>query len=151
MKLSAPKNQSAIEYLMTYGWISFVIAVIGIATASTLIGDRANCQREVKGLESEQLQLNSFEITSESARLELQNLQEEAITLNWIYLKHDNSSRITNISVSETIGPMQNKTLKLKNIERPKDCGSYRFSLSYGQENNRLIDVQLVEVREMES
>jgi hypothetical protein len=83
------KGQSAIEYLMTYGWMLLVVAIVGGAIYTT-VGER--CVTSTSGFSSTDVRISDFGRTSSGElRFDLRNANGEPI-------------QVTNISVTSEEG-----------------------------------------------
>ena len=64
------KGQSAIEYLMTYGWMLLVVAIVGGAIFATVSGQ---CLNDVTGFTGETAEVSDYAVTDEVIQVEVQN------------------------------------------------------------------------------
>ncbi|MFB6175388.1 MAG: hypothetical protein ABEJ87_05470 [Candidatus Nanohalobium sp.] len=123
------KGQSAIEYLMSYGWMLLVVAIIGGAIYTTVGG---RCVTSTSGFSSTDVRVADFGTTgSGELRFNLRNAHPEPI-------------EITNISVtSETSG----QTVSSGDLTRIPALGTSTAPVSdvYFQEANgcNVIQVQI--------
>lgn len=81
---STRKGQSAIEYLMTYGWMLLVVAIAGVAIFSQVENARQTCENTVNDIEATDrgFGVSQFSTTSSSLNIQLENNQRETVTVN---------------------------------------------------------------------
>jgi hypothetical protein len=95
---SRRKGQSAIEYLMTYGWMLLVVAIVGGAIFATVQGQ---CLEQPSGFESAQVAVADFEIGN-NLQLEVSNNAGQTVTLQTVYVGNDAVSVGTDINNGES-------------------------------------------------
>ncbi|MFQ3275173.1 MAG: hypothetical protein ACI9LV_000472 [Candidatus Nanohaloarchaea archaeon] len=81
--LSTSKGQSAIEYLMTYGWMLLVVAIVGGAIFATVQDSQQSCEQQINDIESTQqaFGVSDFSATNESLNIQLENNQQEEVNI----------------------------------------------------------------------
>lgn len=104
MVLLECKGQSAIEYLMTYGWMLLVVAVVGGAIFSTVNQQSLEVS---SGFGGSDVMIDNFGSTSnENLQVELRNGTSESIEINEIRVSDGENTAINypndEISVAET-------------------------------------------------
>ena len=70
------KGQSAIEYLMTYGWMLLVVAIVGGAIFATVSGQ---CLNDVTGFTGETAEVSDYAITEDTINVEVENYDASSI------------------------------------------------------------------------
>ena len=92
--LSTRKGQSAIEYLMTYGWMLLVVAIAGGAIFATVQDSQQSCEQEVSDIQSTQqgFGVAEFTTTSSGLNLELENNQQETVNVTGVTVGETNLS-----------------------------------------------------------
>jgi len=77
--VSVRKGQSAIEYLMTYGWMLLVVAIIGGAIFSVVQGQNVE---STSGFTGSDIQIEGFGLTSnDTFDLNLRNANSEPLEI----------------------------------------------------------------------
>mgnify|MGYP006289298185 CR=1 FL=1 len=78
------KGQSAIEYLMTYGWMLLVVAIAGVAIFSQVENAQSTCEPTVNDIKATDrgFGVSQFTTTSSGINLELQNNQRQTVSVN---------------------------------------------------------------------
>ena len=104
MKFKGSKAQSAIEYLMTYGWMLLVVAIVGGAIFSTVQGQ---CTDSVSGFAGSDVLVDDFGSTStDKIQFELRNTGAEEADIKRIAFKQNNKTveigSVRSIDVSDT-------------------------------------------------
>jgi len=88
--IKALKAQSAIEYLMTYGWMLLVVALVGGAVFSTVQGQ---CNEAVSGFSGSDVMVDDFGSTStDKIQFNLRNTAAQDVRINKITFEQDNTS-----------------------------------------------------------
>lgn len=84
--LSTRKGQSAIEYLMTYGWMLLVVAIAGGAIFATVQDSQQSCEQTVEDIQSTQqgFGVAEFTTTSSGLNLELENNQQDTVNVTGV-------------------------------------------------------------------
>jgi len=77
---SKTKGQSAIEYLMTYGWMLLVVAIVGGAIFATVQGQ---CTQNTSGFTGADLQIDNFGVDgNDQLQMEIRNAGSDSLTLD---------------------------------------------------------------------
>lgn len=77
------KGQSAIEYLMTYGWMLLVVAIVGGAVITTVQSNQSQCSGDIPtSLETSQqgFGVSDFGVGTNGAQVVLENNGQETVT-----------------------------------------------------------------------
>lgn len=64
------EGQSAIEYLMTYGWMLLVVAIVGGSIFSTVSGQ---CLNDVTGFTGQTVEVSDYALTQDSIQVEIRS------------------------------------------------------------------------------
>jgi len=124
------KAQSAIEYLMTYGWMLLVVAVVGGAIFS-MVGDQSI--EAVQGFNSNEVSVNEFGMTPSSLQMSIGAFGANNIRLKEARL-HDGSETV-NISINEGVSPGDNKVLNLPHFKSAENSDGVEIELIYDADN----------------
>ena len=90
------KGQSAIEYLMTYGWMLLVVAIVGGAIFATVQGQ---CQQATSGFSGTDVRIDDFGVNSDGQlQMQLRNGASDPINVTAITVTSQ-----TNTDVSESV------------------------------------------------
>jgi len=75
------KGQSAIEYLMTYGWMLLVVAIVGGAVMMTVQDTQEECEATMSGLDSmdREFGVADFSTTSDGLNIQVENNAQETV------------------------------------------------------------------------
>ena len=85
------KGQSAIEYLMTYGWMLVAVSVVGSAIYSSVPSE---CQSSFEGFTGTSLGVENYAFTdSGDLKFSLKNFKEETITIDKLKVSSDSRER----------------------------------------------------------
>ena len=76
------KGQSAIEYLMTYGWMLLVVAIVGGAVFSVV---QSQSVESVSGFTGGDVTVDDFGVTSDGGlQVSMRNTGSETVEINWL-------------------------------------------------------------------
>lgn len=134
--LSTRKGQSAIEYLMTYGWMLLVVAIAGGAIFATVQDSQQSCEQEVEDIESTQqgFGVADFTTTSDSLNIQLENNQQEAVTVNSVSVNVSEDTSYELVSDTVELGFGDDATVSTGDIvQSDENCGTYDVSITYDQ------------------
>lgn len=122
------KAQSAIEYLITYGWMLIAVSIVSGIAYSTV---QPQCQTEVTGFQSNQISITDEGITEEDLfAIIIQSRGSERITVNNVELETDNEAVNRNREV--VIDPGQTQQYEVVEIEQYDDsCVQAEFTINY--------------------
>lgn len=122
------KGQSAIEYLVTYGWMLVAVAIAGGAAYSTI---QPQCSTEITGFQSTQLSVEDRAVTNDDLfAIVLENQASERIVVNNVKLKTDNTTIKRNRQV--VIDPSQPQLYEIVSVVRDEtSCVEADFTINY--------------------
>ncbi len=124
------KGQSAIEYLMTYGWMLLVVAVVGGAIFSIA---QTQSVDTVSGFSGGDIIVEEFGITSnDELQLVLRNAGSDRTTVNRINIT-DNQNQYTTWIGELNIGVGSTDTVSLANVSREGGANNLDASINYDQ------------------
>ena len=140
------KGQSAIEYLMSYGWMLLVVAIIGGAIY-TLTGSQ--CIEQSSGFNGERIQIEDFGLTEgNKLALELRNADSAPITINSIEVTGKNNTTSIKIPVAKSAnigapGFSSGSSCNTHNVEINYNSGGLENISTYGQITGNYKAVQI--------
>jgi hypothetical protein len=80
------KGQSAIEYLMTYGWMLLVVAIVGGAIFATVQGQ---CQQATSGFSGTDVRIDDFGVDSSGAlQMQLRNGASDPVNVTSVTVEN---------------------------------------------------------------
>lgn len=127
------KGQSAIEYLMTYGWMLLVVAIVGGAIFATVQNQRASCNAEVPMVMApdnrgnDGFGVSEFEVTTTGVTVELDNQGEDEVTVSGIAYDGDS------LSPSATLSTGSSQQFDLNGVTPGDNCNTYELNVTYSQ------------------
>ena len=107
-------GQSAIEYLMTYGWMLLVVAVVGGAVFSVT---QSQSVEDVSGFTGYEVGINEFGVTSKGEmQIEMRNTAADEVKINSINIS-DGSGQ-TSWSGDQSISVSETGVITIENVTR---------------------------------
>jgi hypothetical protein len=126
------KAQSAIEYLMTYGWMLLVVALVG-GLLFTLFQDQELEGQTVKGFEGEDVRVDKVTASNDTVQLSITSHSTENIKHTNLCLNHDEFSN--SCSENFSIARLDSQTITLDGFNQSKQTYSYNVNISYKKDN----------------
>lgn len=129
MNFTGLKAQSAIEYLMTYGWMLLVVAIVGGAIFS-LAGPQC---MEVEDFSNTGTFIDDFAVDRSSGNMTLVmgNAESETVQINSIEIEAGENSTAETIEDFE-ISPADTEPVTLsQQFTTTEECNSYDVNLEY--------------------
>lgn len=122
------KGQSAIEYLMTYGWMLLVVAIVGGAIFATVQGQ---CAQQATGFTGESVTVETFEPTDSNLQIVFRNGANEQINITKVNVTDDGSEvdSETNIGTSLNVG--DSTTITMSGITSSDQCNTYDVEVTF--------------------
>ena len=121
------KAQSAIEYLMTYGWMLLVVAVVGGTIFSLTSGQEPET---VSGFTGETVSVENFGLTSDrNFQVSIRNSDVSELQLNSINLTHQGN--YVSKQFDQTISGDSSSSVVLPNVSSSEGSNSIDVELSY--------------------
>lgn len=122
------KGQSAIEYLVTYGWMLVAVAIAGGAAYSTI---QPQCSTEITEFQSSQISVEDQAITNDDLfAIVLESRASERIIVNNVKLETDNTTIKKNRQV--VIDPSQPQLYEIVSVVRDEtSCIEADFTINY--------------------
>lgn len=124
------KAQSAIEYLITYGWMFVAVAVVGGAVYS-VIG--SECVESTSGFD-EGVAVTNFGTTGTGElSLEIENRQSEGIEIEEVVLEQDGKS--FEYPETQDIGVSDSDSITLSDVTESRDCNTIQTEITYSTDS----------------
>ena len=123
------KGQSAIEYLMTYGWMLLVVAIVGGAIFATVQGQ---CVQSTSGFSGADVQVENFGIDgSNNLQMEVRNAGTDSLNITDVQID-ETSVGVNGTSVEITsTGDTAQVTTSTGTFENVDGCNDYDLTLVY--------------------
>lgn len=121
------RGQSAIEYLMTYGWMLLVVAIVGGAIFS--IADDQNIE-SVSGFAGSDIQVENFGVDSHNRMVfELRNTASDDVEINQVAISGPEKERVYPINNSVPVS--ENGLAVLPDMADGSGSNTYEVEISY--------------------
>ena len=125
-KFTVIEGQSAIEYLMTYGWMLLVVAVVGGAIFSIV---QSQSVESVSGFSGGGVVVDDFGTTSAgNLQLVLRNTGSDGVDVSEVVVSGE---EVSSAFVSESIGVGETGTVTLSNVEQGSSANSLDLEVVY--------------------
>jgi hypothetical protein len=124
------KGQSAIEYLMSYGWMLLIVAVVGGAIYST-VGQR--CVTSTTGFSSSEVQIEDFGTTSSGElRFNLRNEDAKPVEITNISVISDSGETASSQDLAR-ISALDTGTAALSDVffQDVNACNTIEVEITY--------------------
>ena len=122
------KGQSAIEYLMTYGWMLLVVAIVG-GTIFAVTGDQS--VESTSGFAGADISIENFGLTSEG-RLQIQfrNTASDTVEINSVIIE-DGDQETSALALSETISVADSGFVEIEEFNSAAGSNSMDVTVNY--------------------
>ena len=133
------KGQSAIEYLMTYGWMLLVVAIVGGAIFATVQGQ---CTQSTSGYSGGDVLVENFGTDGdEDLQMEIRNGGSDTLIIEQIDLDgEDLTFEDSDEDSPAIIGVGNSETITVLDGEFTSSDGCNDFDLEFGYEMGSLSD-----------
>lgn len=133
--LSNRKGQSAIEYLMTYGWMLLVVAIVGGAVITTVQDNQNACEKQINDFEATQnaFGVSDFAVTSSALNIEFRNNNQEDVTINTVTISNSTGT-VATLSPGATVGFGDTTTVSASEVTSSDDCNTYDVTVEYDKD-----------------
>ena len=125
------KGQSAIEYLMTYGWMLLVVAIVGGAIFATVQGQ---CTQSTSGFSGGDILVENFGLDSgNNIQMEVRNGGSNTLTITNATVVNPDGNNIYN-STNVDVGVGSSTTISLgsgNNMISSDGCNDYDVEFNY--------------------
>ena len=125
------KGQSAIEYLMTYGWMLLVVAIVGGAVITTVQSNQSQCSGDIPSTLATAQQgfgVAEFGVGTNGAQVVLENNGQEEVSINSVEI---DGSAATGGSSPLSIG--ESTTYTNSSFSTSDNCNEVRVVVNYDQ------------------
>jgi|APHM01.1.fsa_nt_gi hypothetical protein len=120
------KGQSAIEYLMTYGWMLLVVAIVGGAIFATVQGQ---CTSSTSGFSTADVRIDDFAQTADrDMAFELRNAAADPIKVTNISVANSGS---LGDSVDISVGASNTATVSGLDVSSVDGCNDFDLTIEY--------------------
>ncbi len=145
------KGQSAIEYLMTYGWMLLVVAIVGGAIFATV---QSQCVSSVTNKHGEELQITDVGVQAgenENIELVFENKGQDPAEVTSLVIRDRQGTEGTDTILAPTwydtyeINPHDTRVIEVDqfaDISESDDCNEFFVEVNYNQGS---IDNQVIE------
>lgn len=120
---------------MTYGWMLLVVAIAGGAIFATVQDSQQSCEQSVNDIQSTQqgFGVAEFTTTSSSLNIQLENNQQETVTVNSVEV-NTSANTYELVSGSVELGFGDTATVSTNSIVQAEEgCETYDVTISYDQ------------------
>lgn len=126
------KGQSAIEYLMTYGWMLLVVAIVGGAIFATVQGQ---CTQSSSGFSTTDVRIADFGVaTGGDLAVELRNAAADPVTVQSIQI-NDSSGQVASYNTAEEINVGSTGTVSISatgsSFANADGCNEFDVTITY--------------------
>lgn len=126
---SIMKGQSAIEYLMTYGWMLLVVAIVG-GLVFTMVQDQ-NIE-EVTGFEGEEVMVENFGVNSDNnLTLQVLNARSGEVELTNVTVEGDDGIEYNDSLM--ILGSQESRQVIVPDFNNTNSGQSYEVKLIYNK------------------
>jgi hypothetical protein len=126
---SALKGQSAVEYLITYGWMLIAVAIGGGVVFSTINGGA--CTNSVSGFLGNDLTVNDFGInTDDEMDILFENGGSRTAEIKRVELNNGNNSRTLSFN-NELVGAGSESVVSLLGFRTSGSCNDIDVEIVY--------------------
>lgn len=122
------KAQSAIEYLVTYGWMLAAVSVAGGAVYNTI---GAECVTSTSGFTDDQVQISNFGTSANSNNISLQveNMGDKDIEITNVKFNLGNESR--QLDFSKELATGESSSLGISGFKQSESCNTIDVDIIY--------------------
>ena len=122
------KAQSAIEYLVTYGWMLVAVSIAGGAAYSTI---GPECVESTSGFTGTSVQITNFatSVASNNISLQAENRRSETVEIDRIEFQLGNDSR--QLDVTNQLLPYEASSVGVPGFQQSDSCNSMDVEIVY--------------------
>lgn len=122
------KAQSAIEYLVTYGWMLVAVSVVSGAVYST-VGNE--CIESTSGFTGSEIQITNFGTSADANNISLQveSRSSEVIEINRIEFEFEEDSR--ELDIPKELRPYEPTAVGIPGFRKSESCNSLDATIHY--------------------
>ncbi|MFB6180247.1 MAG: hypothetical protein ABEJ93_00055 [Candidatus Nanohalobium sp.] len=130
--VKARKGQSAIEYLMTYGWMLLVVAIVGGAIFATVQGQCQKASSMTGGVS-----IASFGVATDGQMsVELRNMQADPVNVTEVTISSQEGAQTASLGSSVQINVGSSKTVTIGSggqFGSANGCNTFNINVTYDQ------------------
>lgn len=121
------KAQSAIEYLITYGW-----ALIALSAVTGAVYPMINeqCADNATGFLGDVIEVDSFAVSNQELLIEIENTETEIVEINRIEVDDGESFRVLNPN-NEFLGPREEDLVDILGVESGETCNDIEITITF--------------------
>ena len=136
---SSVKGQSAVEYLMTYGWMLLVVAVVGGAIFSVV---QSESVESVSGFSGGDVAIDDFGTTSNGLlQLELRNTAAHSVEINSVNVSSE--AGFSEWKGGESISVSETGVVNLANISESPGSGASSLDVTINYDSGGLSNLEV--------
>lgn len=122
------KAQSAVEYLITYGWMLVAVGIVSGTFFSTV---DTGCVESVSGFNGESVQVTDFGLNSDGGNISMlfENRRSETISIERVEFELGESSR--SLEVGSSLSPYDISAESFQGFKDSEECNSIDFNIVY--------------------
>lgn len=122
------KAQSAIEYLITYGWMLIAVSIVSSAVYSSI---GSECIESTSGFTGDSVQITDFgpSASSNDISLLMENRGSENIEINRIRFELTNDSRARDLN--EDLNPYESDSVSVSGFQQSDSCNNIDVVVYY--------------------
>ena len=122
------KAQSAIEYLVTYGWMLIAVSTVSGVVYSSI---GPECVESASGFTGDSVQVTNFGVSSSSNNISLmlENRKGEALEINRIEFESARDSR--DLDVKKSLDPFEADSMGAPGFQQSDSCNKMNVKIIY--------------------
>ncbi|MFB6147494.1 MAG: hypothetical protein ABEJ66_01280 [Candidatus Nanohaloarchaea archaeon] len=124
------KGQSAIEYLMTYGWMLLVVAIVGGAIFATVQGQ---CSKNSSFPAGADVSVDSFAATDSNLQVVFRNDASEQLNITNVVIRTEDGTQVAQNSTSMILNVGETKLKTFGSIVSGDACNTYEVEVTYNR------------------
>lgn len=121
-------GQSAIEYLMTYGWMLLVVAIAG-GTIFSVVGNQSI--ESISGFNGEDITIENFGVNNGRISFEVRNTGSKEVEINSVKLKNSEIGASIKSFPRLILGVGESDILELEGIETTESTEKSDLTIDY--------------------
>jgi len=126
------KGQSAIEYLMTYGWMLLVVAIVGGAVITTVQNNQSECTGDIPtelATAQQGFGVSDFGVGESGAQVVLENNGQDEVTVTNATIDGESDTDFS--ANNETLNIGDTLTVTNSNINAGESCAELNIDVNY--------------------
>jgi hypothetical protein len=127
------KGQSAIEYLMTYGWMLLVVALVG-GLLFALFQDQELESNSVEGFENEDIEIGEISNNEDSGGVDLEVVSRDSDDFTEVKVCLGNRTR-SRCKTINSLNSLESAVLSFSDLQYSEEPYEYDLNITYGSGN----------------